>query len=673
MRPVLLSLAFAVAVTPLAAQAAEPVAAPLIERAKLFGNPSRASGRISPDGKWLAWIAPRDGVLNLWVAPRDDLAKAKPLTAEKMRPIRSYFWSPDSKGLLFVNDKGGDENFLIYDVDVATGVQRTLTPFEKTRAQILGVSRRVKDRILVGINNRDPKWHDVYSLDMKTGALTLVLKNDGYGGFNADDGLNLRLASKQRTDGGMDYYRVTDGKVEDKPVVAFGLDDSMTTAPLSFTADGKTQYWLDSRGRDTGVLVAQDVASGKSTVIGQDARADVGGILADPRTGVVQAYSVDYLRNSWTTIDPAIKTDLDFLAGKLKGDVFVTSRTDADDLWTVTSDPVVAPAATYLYDRKAKTVTELFVGRPELKGAPLVPMFPQAIKARDGLTLVSYLTLPPGSDADSDGKPEKPVPLVLLVHGGPWGRDSYGYNGGHQWLANRGYAVLSVNYRASTGFGKAFIAAGNLEWAGKMHDDLIDAVGWAVSSGVTTPKQVAIMGGSYGGYATLVGLTYTPETFACGVDIVGPSNLETLLKTIPAYWEAGKQQFYKRMGDPTTPEGLALLKDRSPVYRAGAITKPLLIGQGANDPRVNQAESDQIVKAMQAKGIPVTYVLFPDEGHGFARPVNNIAFNAVAEQFLKSCLGGRSEPIGGALKASTAQVKAGAEFTPGLKEAVAAP
>lgn len=672
MRTILLAAVSALAILPATAQAqTAATTAPLIERAKLFGNPSRARGLVSPDGKHLAWIAPRDGVMNLWVAPRGDLSKAKPLTDEKTRPIRSYFWSPDSASLLFVNDKGGDENFLLYSADIATGAQRNLTPFEKTRAEILGVSRKVPGRILVGINNRDPRWHDVYSLDLKSGALTLLIKNEKYGGFVADEDLQPRLATIERPDGGSDYFRIVDGKVEDKPVVSYGLDDSLTTAALGFTTDGKTLYWLDSRGRDTAALVAQDVASGQTKIVAQDAKADIGQILADPKTGQVQAYAVNYLRNTWTVVDPAVKGDLDFLNQQLKGDVYVTARTDADDLWTVTVDPVISSAATYLYDRKAKKLEKLFVARPELDGAPLQPMTPVEIKARDGLTLVSYLTLPPGADANNDGKADKPVPMVLLVHGGPWARDAYGYNGYHQWLANRGYAVLSVNYRASTGFGKGFINAGNLEWAGKMHDDLIDAVGWAVKAGVTTQKQTAIMGGSYGGYATLVGLTYTPDAFACGVDVVGPSNLETLLKTIPPYWEAGKQQFYKRMGDPTTPEGLALLKDRSPVYRASAITKPLLIGQGANDPRVNQAESDQIVTAMEAKKIPVTYVLFPDEGHGFARPVNNIAFNAVTEQFLKGCLGGRSEPIGGALKPSTAQIKAGAEFTPGLKDALA--
>jgi dipeptidyl aminopeptidase/acylaminoacyl peptidase len=358
------------------------------------------------------------------------------------------------------------------------------------------------------------------------------------------------------------------------------------------------------------------------------------------------------------------------LRKELKGDISVTSRTEDDRLWTVAVDPVVAPASVHLYDRNAKTLKQLYVSRPELVGAPLQPMYPVEIRSRDGLTLPSYLTLPPGSDADGDGVPASPVPMVLLVHGGPWARDDYGYNSYHQWLANRGYAVLAVNFRGSTGFGKAFISAGDLEWGRKMHDDLIDAVDWAVKRGVAPVDQVAIMGGSYGGYATLAGLTFTPTTFACGVDIVGPSNLETLLKTIPPYWVPLIEQFHQRMGNPNTPEGLALLKERSPLYKAGDIVRPLLIGQGANDPRVNQAESDQIVEAMKAKGIPVTYVLFPDEGHGFARPENNIAFNAVTENFLAGCLKGRAEPIGETVKKSSAKVPVGVQHTPGLEAAL---
>jgi dipeptidyl aminopeptidase/acylaminoacyl peptidase len=652
------------------AAAATSTAAPLIPRATIFGNPSRSQGRISPDGRWLAWLAPRDGVMNIWVAPAAEPAKARALTNEKARPLRQHFWAPDSKTILYVNDAGGDENFKLYGVDVETGAQRTLTPFEKTQVQVIGVSPLVKDRILVGLNNRDSRWHDVHSLDLATGKLTLVLQNDGFGGFEADQQLNLRIAQKPRKDGGVEWYRIVGGKIEDKPYRSAPMDDALTTALLGFTTDGRTLYWQDSTGRDTAALVAEDVATGKTTVIAQDRRADVGDVLRDPKTGVVQAYAIDYLKPTWTAVDASVGKDLAHLEKELAGDVSVVSRTLADDTWIVAVDPVTKPIATYRYDRATKKLVQLYVGRPELVGAPLVPLRALELKARDGLTLVSYLSLPPGSDANGDGRPEKAVPMVLLVHGGPWARDGYGYSAYHQWLANRGYAVLSVNFRGSTGFGKAFTSAGDRQWATTMHDDLLDAVDWAVKNGVTTKDRVAIMGGSYGGYATLAGLTFTPDTFACGVDIVGPSNLQTLLDTVPPYWEAFREQLYRRVGDPRTPEGLQLLKDRSPLYRADRITKPLLIGQGANDPRVKQAESDQIVNAMKAKGIPVTYVLFPDEGHGFARPENNLAFNAIAESFLAKCLGGRAEPIGGTVRASTAQVPHGAEFAPGLVDAL---
>lgn len=654
-----------------AAQAAAEVKAPLIERQKLFGNPSRSQGKVSPDGKWLSYLAPRDGVMNIYIAPISDPSAAKPLTAEKTRPIRSYFWAPDSASILFINDKGGDENFLLYGVNIVSGEQKSLTPFEKTRVEVINISNQVKDRILIGINNRDAKWHDAYSLDLASGKLTLVLQNNGgYAGFLADEALNLRGAEKSRPDGGNDYFKITNGKVEEKPFASVGLEDSLTTSPASFTVDGKTLYWIDSRGRDKAALIAEDVASGKTTVLGQSDKADIGGALTNPKTGKIEAYAVNYLKTEWTALDPAIKGDLDFLKTTLKGDIAVTSRNDADDLWTVAVDTVTAPPSLYIYDRKAKSLKLFYVSRPELAGLPLAAMQPVEIKTRDGLTEVAYLSLPPGSDTKGTGVPDKPLPMVLFVHGGPWARDGYGYNSVHQWLTNRGYAVLSVNYRGSTGFGKNYISAGNLQWGLKMHDDLIDAVDWAIKSGITAKDKVAIMGGSYGGYATLAGLTFTPDMFVAGVDIVGPSNLNTLLKTIPPYWEAGKVQFYKRMGDPTTPEGQKILNAASPLFKADKIKKPLLIGQGANDPRVNQAESDQIVKAMAEKNIPVTYVLFPDEGHGFARPANSIAFWAVTEQFLAKNLGGRAEPIGDAVKTSTAQVPHGAEFVPGLTQAL---
>jgi dipeptidyl aminopeptidase/acylaminoacyl peptidase len=649
--------------TALPSAATRVEAAPLIPREALFGNPTRSGGQISPDGAWLAWMAPHEGLMNVWLAPASDPAAARRMTNATDRPIPTYFFAPDSRSLLYIQDKAGDENYLLYQVDIATGEERCLTPFENTRARLMGSSHQIKDRVLIGLNDRDPRHHDVHLLDLTTGGLTLVLQNDGgYVGFLPDDSLTLRYALRQNAEGGTDMFEIADGSIAETPSESTGLEDSLTTGVAGYTADGATLYWYDSRGRDTAALLAQDTATGEKRVIAEDAKADIGGTMRHPVTGDVEAYSVNYLKTEWVALDPHVKSSLDWLKSQLAGQFHVNSRTDDDTLWIVGNDPLVAPARAYLFDRTARTLTELYVTRPELESAPLQPMHPLELAARDGLTLVSYLTLPPGSDPDARGVPNAPVPVVMLVHGGPWARDAYHFNAQHQWLANRGYAVLSVNFRGSTGFGKAFINASNLEWGAKMHDDLIDAVEWAVEQGIAERERIAIMGGSYGGYATLAGLTFTPETFACGVDIVGPSNLETLLETIPPYWEPMVKQFHQRMGNPGTPEGKQLLVQRSPLHKADRICRPLLIGQGANDPRVKQSESDQIVDAMRAHGIPVTYVVFPDEGHGFAKPTNRIAFNAITENFLATVLGGRAEPISGEVEASSAQILAGAEL-----------
>ena len=641
----------------------------LIPRAALFGNPVKAGAQLSPDGQFVSWVAPVDGVMNVWVAPAGKPQEGRALTQVKDRPITSYFWSGDSRQILFVKDQAGDENFRLYGVDVAQGHQRDYTPFDKVRVRILQARSSVRpDEMLVGINQRDPRWHDVHVLNLKTGELKLVMKGDGLGGVIADDSLAIRLAVRPNREGGADVFKVADGKLAAEPFLSTTLEDS-GTEPLGLSRDGKTMFWTDTRGRDKAALFAEDMASGARKLLAEDARADLGDVLQHPVTGQIQAYAVEYLKTEWHFLDKALKADFDWLQSKLgEGELKVMSRTDRDDRWVVSVDAVSKVATTYVFDRKARQLTPLYVSRPDLKEAPLVPMHGVEIKARDGLVLPSYLSLPQG--AGTADKPLKAVPMVLLVHGGPWGRDGYGYNGLHQWLANRGYAVLSVNFRASTGFGKQFLNAGNLQWGKAMHDDLLDAVEWAVRRGVTTPDKVAIMGGSYGGYAALAGVTFTPKTFACAVDIVGPSNLETLLGTIPPYWEAGRKQFHRRMGDPTTEEGRALLRAASPLYKAGQIERPLLIGQGANDPRVKQAESDQIVQAMQERKIPVTYVLYPDEGHGFQKPANRISFHAVTESFLGQCLGGRVEPIGDTLRQSTGQVVTGASHVPGLTEAV---
>ena len=452
----------------------------LIARSALFGNPVKAGAQLSPNGKWLSWMAPVNGLMNVWVAPSDKPEAAKAITAVTDRPIPSHFWSGNSDQVLYIKDNAGDENFHLYGVDVNTGKLQDYTPFDKVRVNIIGSSRKRLDELLVGINNRDPRWHDVYLLNIKTGDRQLVMNGDGYAGFETDDNLQVRLTARPNAAGGIDYFKVKDAAVADKAFISTSLEDS-STVPLGYTTDGNTLYWMDTRDRDTSAVFAEDTATGERKLIGQDPRADLGNTLRHPVTGEVQAYSVNYLQNEWHFVDKSLKEDFDWLQEQLgKGDVFVTSRTRADDKWIVGIDPVSKVAATYLYDRKAKRLTALYVARPELQGAPLMPMLTAEIKARDGVTLPSYLTLPKGADTNGDGKVDKPVPMVLFVHGGPWARDGYGYNGYHQWLANRGYAVLSVNFRASTGFGKKFLNAGNKQWGLSMHNDLLDAVDWAI-------------------------------------------------------------------------------------------------------------------------------------------------------------------------------------------------
>ncbi len=639
----------------------------LIPRDVLFGNPERAAVRLSPDGEHLAWLAPKDGVLNVWVAPVGKLGEARAVTNDSKRGIRQYQWAYDDKHLLFLQDVGGDENWHVYKVELETLETTDLTPHDGARAQLNGLSDKKPGVALISHNARNKQLFDLYAVDLASGESTLLFQNDaGYIGYVTDRQLTPRFAQRFQPDGSMAWFEFADGAPKAEPWLVVPQADSMTTGLAGFDASGDVLYLLDSRERDTGAFFTIDLKSGEKTLVGEDPRADVNDVLAHPTSGAIQAWSSNYTRVEWRFTDPAVKADFEVLAGVARGEIEVTSRTLDDKTWTVAFIGDDGPVKYYTYDRAAKKATFLFVNRPALEKETLARMYPTVIDARDGLELVSYYTLPP--EADAEGKAKQPLPMVLMVHGGPWARDSWGYDPYHQWLADRGYAVLSVNFRGSTGFGKTFVNAGDKQWAGKMHDDLLDAVKWAVDQGITTADKVAIMGGSYGGYATLVGLTFTPDVFACGVDIVGPSNIRTLLSTIPPYWAPMVQLFKQRVGDHTTEEGKAFLDARSPLTRVDAIKKPLLIGQGANDPRVKQSESDQIVAAMQKKGIPVTYVLFPDEGHGFARPQNRLAFNAVTEKFLQACLGGRAQPIGSDFDGSSIQVPAGADALEGVAE-----
>lgn len=671
-------------VNPVGDKSASPTA--LISRDVLFGNPDRAQARLSPDGKQIAFLAPVNGVLNVWVAPVEHPDQAKPITSDSNRGIRQYFWAFNNSHILYLQDSGGDEDWRLYSVDLASGKQIDLTPFDsipgpdgkplvgptgralRPTAQIQGVSEKSPDELLIGLNNRDPRHHDIHRVNIKTGAMKLVRKNDGVLAYICDDDFNVRFAMRFTPKAEMEIVRVKGDATE--PFATIGPEDSMTTGPAGFNKTQDVLYMTDSRGRNTAALKAVDLKTGEEKILAEDPKADVGEALVHPTEKTVQAVAFDYDRQHWKIIDPAVKPDLDYLESVSDGDLGVVSRSLDDKRWIVAYTDDDGPVRYYRYDRadngKPGKATFLFTNRKALEGLPLSPMHALVLKSRDGMDLVSYLTLPKWADADANARPDKPLPMVLMVHGGPWARDDWGYDPYHQWLSNRGYAVLSVNFRGSTGFGKNFVNAANGQWAGKMHDDLLDAVNWAVDQKIADKGKVAIMGGSYGGYATLVGLTFTPDFFACGVDIVGPSSLQTLMQNIPEYWYPFFPVLAQRVGDPSTEEGRKHLAERSPLNFVDRIKKPLLIGQGANDPRVKQVEADQIVAAMKKANIPVTYVLFPDEGHGFARPENNAAFNAVTEAFLSQHLGGRFEPVGDAMSKSSAQVKVGAEQVPGL-------
>ena len=637
---------------------------PLIERTVLFGNPTRFQGRLSPDGTKMSFRAPLNGVMNLWVGDRGDFSSVKAITSDTGRGIPSHFWALDSQHVLYTQDQGGDENWHLYSVDLATGETIDLTPYEATQAQMLAQSEKAPGVVIVGMNDRDPKWHDVYSVDLATGERTLLSENNGFASILVDNDLKVRLAAESTPSGGLKI--LTRSEDEWQPLFEIAFEDVQTTNILGFDDQNQGIYMLDSRNRDTAALVHMNLADQSLKTIAESDQVDIGSVLIDPRTHTPFAYALDLIRPEWHAIGIEFKDVIAKFNSQLSGGSQVLAQSLNNQFWTVYTDESDTSPIYKVFDASTGEFDDLFVTNPALNDLPLARMHGVIIPSRDGQDLVSYLTLPLESDADQDGVPEKPVPMVMLVHGGPWGRDVYGYSPLVQWLANRGYAVLQVNFRSSTGFGKAFLNAGNKQWAGAMHDDLLDAKYWAVEKGITGADQVAIMGGSYGGYATLVGLTFTPDEFSCGVDIVGPSNLVTLLESIPPYWESFRQVFAQAIGDPETEEGMSLLKERSPLTHVDKISKPLLIGQGANDPRVKQAESDQIVEAMAEKGIPVTYVLYPDEGHGFQKPENNLSFYAVAEAFLAECQGGRYQELGNDFENSSIQIPHGAEFIPGI-------
>jgi dipeptidyl aminopeptidase/acylaminoacyl peptidase len=608
----------------------------------------------------VAFRAPVDGVLNLWVAPIDRIDEARPVTGVTDRNLGPWIlWMHDNRHVVFFREAAGDENWRAWGVDLQTGEVRPLTPGPGVTCRIQQISRHFPNELLIMHNARDKRYFDIYRVNVATGESALLQLNEGVPGYFTDQQFRVRFAVRYTEDGDVEYLqRGPDG--EWAPFSRIGAVDAMPTRAIEFSADGRELYWLDSRDRDTAAVVAQDLASSTMRVLAEDPRADFTQLVLDPITERPVAASRAFERVTWQVLDPDYGDDFDYLTRQSRGDLTITSMSQDRQQWIAAYQYDDAPAEWFHYDRAVRQSRRLFSAAPAWEGLPFVAMSPVIIRARDGLELVSYLSRPRNAPS------AVPSPMVLLVHGGPWTRDVWGLYADHQWLANRGYAVLSVNYRGSTGFGKAFVNAANLEWAGRMHDDLIDAVDWAIAQGIADPARVAIMGTSYGGYSALVGLTFTPEKFACAVDLCGISNLVSFLNTIPEYWMTWKSLWKVRTGDYTTEAGRRLLEERSPLSRADRIVRPLLIGQGANDVRVKASESEQIVAAMQQHGIPATYVYYRDEGHGLGRPENRRSFKAVSEAFLAAHLGGRCEPVGNDFDGSTIEFKAGRELIPGL-------
>lgn len=617
---------------------------PLIDRELFFGDPEIAAGKLSPDGKYMSFIKPYKGVRNIWVKKREeDFSLAKPVTNDRARPISSYFWSRNSKYILYVQDKAGNENFQVYAVEPRVQKKSNQIPKSKclsrkkdTRAYIYEVARTKPNILFIGLNDRDPAWHDLYSLNIATGTLKLLRQNtDRITEWVFDRNDKLRLAIRSNLDGSTEFLRI-----EGRQMISIYDCSALESAGIiRFHEDGQQVYVVTNKGddQDLSKLILLNINSGKQKKLHQDPKGRVdlaSASFSDLDNRMIALYYEDErIRIYWK--DEKFKRDYEYLRKKFREkEVSFTSGTKDERYWLLAVYSDTDHGSVYSFDRRTKKIKFQYRPRPLLNPDHMAEMKSIKYKSSDGLEIPAYLTLPRGKTAHK-------LPLIVNPHGGPWVRDHWGFDNYAQFFANRGYAVLQMNYRGSTGFGKLFLDAGNRQWGLKMQDDISWGVKHLIKQSIVHPKKVAILGGSYGGYATLAGLAFTPGLYACGVSLVGPSSLLTLLASIPPYWEAGRKMFHLRVGDPNTRDGKRRLKEQSPLYSVDKIKAALMIVQGANDPRVKKAESDQIVKALQKAKKEVVYLCAMDEGHGFAHPENNLAFLAAAEKFLADHLGGR--------------------------------
>lgn len=626
----------------------------LIDREHFFADPDKNMVKLSPDGKTISYLAPVNGILNLWVAPLSNPTQGQSLT-QSQDPIHDYHWSAKGDWLLYLQDNQGDENWQLKGVELATLRNQTFTP-RGVQARITQITQKYPHEIAILLNERNPACHDLFRLNILTNEKRCVYENNRYWECLVDHDLMLRAGIKIDTVGGC-YDDLSDPNHPTELIRLSQLDMLglyyYANLKMGFSKDNRTLYVSDSLNTNTAALCAIDTKTGKHTTLGCDPKADLHQVLFNPQTGKPLAFAVLYDRKQWRVLDESVKLDFERLLKADEGDLNILSQSQDNQQWIVSYTHDNGPEQFYHYNREEGAVKKLFSGCDALSEIPLTRMYPKVIETQDHLHCVNYLSIPMDQDVSQNGIPTEPLPMIILVHGGPHFRDFWGFNPWHQWLTSRGYAVMSVNYRSSTGFGKKHMRAGNGEWAGKIQQDLIDAKAWAVKHHITTPDKVAVMGRSFGGYVTLAAMTMTPDAFCCGIDLMGFANLETQLANFPPYWKAVRKAFVEMLGcDPDTPEGIAFLKERSPIYYADRIKHPLLIQHGGNDPRVKQSESDQMVAAMQKNDIPVTYVLFPDEGHQLTHLGNREAFHALAEAFLAKNLGGQCSPCAEGIKTS---------------------
>lgn len=614
----------------------------LIPRQTFFSRPERAFPQISANGSHIAYLAYKQNSAQIQLLQRSsDWQDENKVVHVCNSPAVNFFWSHIDHILLVMEQSVEEAGTCLYAVDVLTGETRPIAQELKGRMHLLEHSYSQPGVLLIGSNHRDPHWFDVYQVNIKDDQSELVYENNRFSGFLAEDRY-LKLAVTDNASGGNDYFITDDGN-HWQPLFQVEAADAQATTPLCINSNHKQLFMTDSRGHDTSVLSVMNVEDGGVEVLVENNTADIEDTLIDKQFSSVEAVSFNYIRKQWQQVDPAIAADLGFLTQSDKGDLSISNRTLDKTAWVIGYARDDQPNTYYLYERDSQSLQPLFSNISKFEELSLRKMQHQVTKSPDNkFDIVSYYTMPEEKGA--------PVPLIVLVHGGPWTRDKWGYNPWHQWLANRGYAVLSINFRGSTGFGKEFMNAGDREWGGKMIDDIHSAVTDFINNMNIDRNRVGVMGTSYGGYAALMLVSRFPDHYACAIDVFGPTNLVNMIESIPPHWQSQRDMLVKRVGDPDSKTGLRLLERQSPTTHIDAVKAPLLIVEGFHDPRVDRDGIRDYAKQFKEKNSsPLIHLSFPDEGHNLVNEKNRLIFTSIAEIFLKEHLNGECESVDRAL------------------------